>query len=464
MIPLDPPPKRIGDMRTYRLTHLQDSVLLRNLSTLVAQDRSNTATLLAHLAEVDERRLYLPAGYPSMYAFCLGELHLSEDAAYTRIGAARTARQFPALLEAIADGRIHLTAVRLLSPHLTPGNADELIAAATHKGRADIELWLARRFPRAEALRLDDGISPLAQVRPAREESAAQGDRELGLGQVEPSGGSLQSAERPVEVPAPATRLVPLTPERFALQVTIPRATHDKLRYAQSLLGHSIPSGDIACVLDRALDALIGRLEKQKLGATRRALRQHPRPTRAARHVPAHVRRAVWERDGGQCTFLGAHGRRCGERTRLEFDHVDPVARGGRATVERMRLRCRAHNQFEAERAFGAEFMRGKRSAAARRSAATGTADKPNAMSPRPAQAIDEQTLDVIAGLHGLGMRAAEARRLAQASRPDRPVSLEERLRLALRAHRARRVVQVEGRPSVPGGALSAPLHTAAGP
>ena len=103
-------------MRAYSLSHLSDPELLRGLASLLAQDRVTTATLLAHLAEVDARRLYLPAAYPSMYAYCVHELHLSEDAACKRIQAARVARQFPVLFEALADGRLHLTAVGLLAP------------------------------------------------------------------------------------------------------------------------------------------------------------------------------------------------------------------------------------------------------------------------------------------------------------------------------------------------------------
>ena len=132
--------------------------------------------------------------------------------------------------------------------------------------------------------------------------------------------------------------------QRFALQVTVGQRTHDKLRYAQALLGHQIPSGDLAEVLDRALDALIGQLEKRKFAATDRPRPGRRRSAAAGRQVPAHVKRAVWERDGGRCTFVSGAGRRCPARTLLEFDHIDEVARGGRATVPGMRLRCRAHN------------------------------------------------------------------------------------------------------------------------
>jgi len=444
-------------MRAYSLKHLVDSVLLRNLAVLVRRDCVNTATLLAYIAEVDQRRLYLPAGYPSMYAYCLGELHLSEDEAYKRIRAARTAREYPVLFDEVAAGRLHLTAVLLLAPHLTPGNLCELVAAATHKGREAIELWIAGRFPPPEALRLDDGISPLSGAK-----FTLAPIEELAPGPVRPAA---QLAPGPVAEPRP--RVGPLSPGRFALQVTIGQAMHDKLRHAQSLLGHAVPSGDVALVLDRALDSLIDQLEKRKIAAARLPRRQ-PRPAHGPRHVPAHVRREVWARDGGQCTFVGEGGHRCAARVRLEFDHIDPVARGGRATTDRIRLRCRGHNQFEADLAFGAEFMRGKRQVVgeprnvriASHSAVAARVD-----------GEDELTLDVIAGLRALGMRADEARRAAEASRGEAAATIEERLRRALQSHRPlvlgrtnRRIGPTGGTAALTGGSASMQHSPALGP
>jgi 5-methylcytosine-specific restriction endonuclease McrA len=112
-------------------------------------------------------------------------------------------------------------------------------------------------------------------------------------------------------------------------------------------------------------------------GATETPRRRGRAGPASARTIPAHVKRAVRKRDQVQCAFVGDDGRRCAARKFLEFDHWNPVARGGEATVENVRLLCRAHNLYEAERALGAEFMRGKREAAsemaaeARRQAAT---------------------------------------------------------------------------------------------
>src|SRR5437667_11952112 len=149
-----PPAGGTRVMCKYSLSHLSDRALLRDLAALVAQDRATTARLLAHIAECDARRLYLPAAYPSMFAYCVHELRLSEDAAYKRIQAARVARQFPGIFEAVADGRLHLTAVGLLAPYLTPENAAELLAAAAHRTKSEIEELLARRFPSSETLGL----------------------------------------------------------------------------------------------------------------------------------------------------------------------------------------------------------------------------------------------------------------------------------------------------------------------
>jgi 5-methylcytosine-specific restriction endonuclease McrA len=133
----------------------------------------------------------------------------------------------------------------------------------------------------------------------------------------------------------------------------------DKIKQAQELLRHQSPSGDLAIVFERALDLLIAERRKQHFGQVRkpRADRVHSSGKSNPRYVPRAVRREVVERDAGQCTFVGAHGRRCSARGHLEFDHVIPFARGGLTTADNLRLRCRSHNVLLAERIYGRDFM-----------------------------------------------------------------------------------------------------------
>jgi hypothetical protein len=146
--------------------------------------------------------------------------------------------------------------------------------------------------------------------------------------------------------------VTPLSPDRYKVQVTIGGDTLEKLRLAQDLLRHAVPSGDEAVILDRALTALLADLEQKRFAAAAR-----PRPSTGSvpgsRHIPAEVRRTVWLRDLGRCAFVGANARRCSERAFLEFHHVEPHALGGEATLANIQLRCRSHNAYEARLYFG---------------------------------------------------------------------------------------------------------------
>ena len=308
-----------------------------------------------------------------MYLYSLHELHMSEDMAYMRIRAARTARKFPVVFAAVADGRLHLTAVVLLAPHLTTQTADALIAEASHKTKVRIDLLLARHFPKPDLPTVMRPVATAVVETLSSTESAAAPTMQLVPEPVVPSHAPNQAV--PMEPLATATaapprgRLSPLSPGRFALQATVDQETHDALRQAQELLGHSVPSGDLATVLKNAALAYVQLLERQEFAKCRR-----PRPQRGTakgRHIPAEVKRKVRERDDGQCTFVSENGKRCEARKRLEFDHIEAVARGGVATLSNIRLRCRAHNQYTAECTFGAGFMQGKREGARRLAAET---------------------------------------------------------------------------------------------
>jgi 5-methylcytosine-specific restriction endonuclease McrA len=406
-------------MRDYSLSHLSDAVLLRDLVALVAQERITIADVLAHIAEVDARKLFVPAGYSSMYEYCVHELHLSEDAAYKRIQAARAARRFPILFTALAEGRLHMTAVCLLAPHLTPECVEELVEGSSHRRKSEIEDLLVARF---QLPSIPGGTATQPELAPEQVEGSPY-RRELAPEQV---GGSLSPSELAPGQVEEVSNPAPSLDERL-VQLTIRRRIHDKLRYAQALMSHAIPSGDVSEVLDRALDLLIANAEKRKLGTGTRSLVRRRTNVRT-RYIPSHVRRAVWKRDEGQCTFVGTNGHRCNSWTFLEFDHVNPYARGGESTVQGLRLRCRAHNQFEAERTFGAEFMERKREEA--RLAAEVAHTRAAAE-----MELKEQTRDVLAALRGLGLRGERAHHAAAYAEGLQNASLADRIRAALEFH-----------------------------
>ena len=305
--------------------------------------------LIGALAEVDARRLYLGEGFSSLFVYCTRVLHLSEHAAYGRIEAARAARRFPRILDLLAEGALTLTAVTLLAPHLTSDNATQVLDAARFKTKREVEEIVAALRPQPDVVASVRKLpSPRQMSTPplALPADPAKKDVDIAALTAQRTAINVRSTARPV--------IAPIAPERYKVQLTVGRETHDKLRRAQDLLRHSITNGDPAEIFDRALTLLVEHLEKQKYAATRKPHRASPP---SSRHIPATVRREVWKRDEGQCAFIGSAGR-CAERGFLEFHHVVPYAAGGGADVENIQLRCRAHNGFEADLFFACDAAR----------------------------------------------------------------------------------------------------------
>src|SRR5580765_4509409 len=185
-------------MRAYTLTDVDDHELVSQLKSLVVKHRGTTAEILAHIAEMDSRRLYLPAAHPSMFSYCQTELGFSEEMAFKRIRAARMARKYPVIFAAIADGRLHVSAVVLLSKYLRRSNADELLRAAFRKSKTEIVELLAERFPKAD-------LPTLVRAIPAPSNS---GD------QLSP--GTVPSPLSTLELGAPESAAVSATPSQNA--------------------------------------------------------------------------------------------------------------------------------------------------------------------------------------------------------------------------------------------------------
>ena len=323
------------------ISGLSNDQLIAETKNAAADERKSTAHLIALLAEFDARKLYLGQGCPSLFAYCTDILHLSEHAAYHRIEAARAAREFVVILDRLASGELTLTAVGLLRSHLTQANCVVLLDAARHQPKRDVERLVASLAPKAD---LPPLVRRVPVVKPLRISGTAT-PPDVPRQAVAHLAPEAKSESDVCQSP-------PFADDRYLLRLTITGSTRAKLARARELLRHVIPNGDESAIVDRALTLLVEHLERSKLAATSR-----PRPSRSVtetttRYIPAAVRRVVWARDAGRCTFIGAEGR-CRETGRLEFHHLTPYARGGRTDVANLTLRCRAHNAFEGRLEFG---------------------------------------------------------------------------------------------------------------
>jgi hypothetical protein len=296
-------------MQITHASHLSDQELTTALRRLAQDEREATVALIVHLAEFDARRLYEPAGYSSLFKYCRAVLRLSEDAVYNRIKSARAARRFPVIVDMLLARTLSPTTARLLARRLTPENHQELLSAASGLGKEDVEKLLAARFPEPE-VKASVRRVPTAPVGALPAVSATAATLSLAAPDV---AGPIAGEAVSCSTPAPARSTVrPIAAERYEIRFTATAQTREKLRLAQDLLGHAVPSGDLAQVFDRALTALIDELVRRKFAAT-----PHPRGNRGqgedSENIPAHVRRAVYVRDGGRCAFVSVDGHRCGD-------------------------------------------------------------------------------------------------------------------------------------------------------
>jgi hypothetical protein len=345
-------------------SELSDRDLLARLPVLAGKEREATVELLAHLAVLDVRpSLYAAEGHGSLFSYCTQVLHLSEDAACNRIHAARACRRFPVILDLLATGALSVTTVRLLREHLTPENHEAVLARACGHSRREIDALVGERAPRPDgpsSVRRLPTVTPAPSMTLAAASAPAASGPTAGVSTV----ASAPEPERPTVMQPSAARPIiqPTSPERYRVQFTVGKETHDKLRRLQDLLRREIPDGDPAAIFDRAVALLLEKVEKQKLGAAARPRPSSIRPgtdseawveTLQSRNVPRNIKREVWRRDGGQCGYVAPNGQRCSERTFLEFHHIVPYACGGRSTLDNISLRCRRHNQYEAELVFG---------------------------------------------------------------------------------------------------------------
>ncbi len=375
------------------------------------------AELVLHLAEVDERQLYRGRAFPSMFAYCVGELGFSSDVTCNYTTVIRLVRRFPEAVEVLRKGQLHLTGLRNLAPHLTEDNWRKALADACGKTVDEVKGIVATLDPKPD---VPDSIRKLPAPRDSTVvEPPAQAEPDLfSLANASPSAPPPPPLASPPASPASEAtapviaapqapviprrdRVNPLSPNAYKVEFTASESLRAKLEEAKNLLRHRRPDGSLAVIVEQALDLLIAKVKKERygIGATPRAnartqkedsspLAASPATTpevnaaanptpppapprtlsplgrRPTRHIPINDVREVAKRDTLQCTYVGPDGRRCQERGLLELDHIEGFARTGLHSVDRLRIRCRAHNALAAEEMYGREFMKRKIEAA----------------------------------------------------------------------------------------------------
>ena len=335
------------------LRSLSDNQVLSSTDSIVIEDRKLTLRLLLHLHEIERRKLYAKRGYASMFVYCTKHLKLSEPAAVRRIKTARCLVRFPELCSFLESGEVNLTTVSMIARILRPENKHTLLARIRGKSRREVEAVVAEYEPRA-ALPPDTVRTVVVPV--PRAASAGQ------IFTVASDGGKSSTVDGStpdcdVQESRSAT-VAPVLERRALIQFTAGEEFMDLVERVRSIASHRLkPNATFEQVFALALSEYVKRedpIERHERREVKKGVAIVAKVSaKSPRNIPAHVRDHVFARDKGRCTFTGTTGTRCDSTRHLQIDHIIPVARGGSATIDNLRLLCAKHNRLEAERLIG---------------------------------------------------------------------------------------------------------------
>ena len=302
------------------------------------------ADFLVALADFDRQRLWVELGHASVFYYLHRDLKLSKGAAHYRKVAARLIQEFPEVVAPFREGKLCISSVVELARVITPENSAEVLPRFFYLSKQEakavaVEICPAAVVPRREVV--TKVVTEAATELPRAATFHLDETPLTNFVQVAPQAVPMQSE--------------PLTPNLQRLHMTVSRLFIEKLEAARKGQGHAQPGASAEKVIEAALDLLLAQQAKRR--AETKKPQQNPRPAKNPGHVTAAVKRAVWSRDEGKCTWPLDSGGICGSTLRLEIDHVVPRGRGGPSTVENSRLTCAFHNQLAARQVYGDDWM-----------------------------------------------------------------------------------------------------------
>jgi 5-methylcytosine-specific restriction endonuclease McrA len=373
-------------IRRNSLAKLSDSQLLRRLDNLARKERQTTLEVLRHIIEMDHRKLYLGRGYASLYEYCTRHLGYSESAAFRRIQTARCIRDFPDVRDMLLKNELNLTTVSKLAGIMTDENKITLLKEARHKSTRQIEAIVARYHPRRAICDRVRTVfiksyhdKPEAESEPKIESlknNNEQGKHPNQKNSSPDNWGKFTSGAggKKLDTCRDTRTRQPVLEQKYKLEFAVNPAFMKKLEEAKALLSTKYPRGlSFEQLFEVVLDEYVNKhnpkrkeQRRQKRKANNNSKLKDKKIAvktsqkglkKLSRHIPAAVQDRVLKRDKGRCTYVGVNGVRCNSTWNLQIDHVKPYAEGGDHSIGNLRLLCAGHNQYEAERTYGREFM-----------------------------------------------------------------------------------------------------------
>jgi 5-methylcytosine-specific restriction endonuclease McrA len=325
------------------LKNLSDEALLIQTKKVAFEERKMTLQVLHHLKEVSFRRLFARIGYSSLHQYTIHELGYCGSSASHRVDAMRLLSDIPEIEKKIEEGDLSLTTIAkaqtfFKKEDFSPEKKAEIVKSLEGKSVREVEKELLKNTDQPN-LHLKERIKP---VTPDRTEIKFYATDE-----------TCQELEK-LRALFPGKTISEVISHAIQLGLKASDPAQKKVREPKKALAAEQPRVKESVAAEQlSKGSVTAEQVSTQSVAAQQGNTQKSQPAKHSRYIPRPIRKAVWVRDKGMCTFTSETGRKCGSRYRAQCDHIIPWALGGPTTVENLRLLCFHHNQYERERIFG---------------------------------------------------------------------------------------------------------------
>jgi hypothetical protein len=296
------------------LKSVSDSELRLNTKNLVKKEVLIGIEVLQNLREIDSRKSFALWGHSNLYVYCMEELKYSRGSAHRRIAAMKLLREVPELEPKIESGELNVSTI---SQAHTFFNQEERQRGKTYSTKEKKEVLIEI-----------EGKSSDQTERLLKEKSPEQ--------------------KRPEK-----KRVINAT--ETEIRFTADQKLMKKLERLKNLMGHKSSAQTYAGLFEELADLALKKLDPMEKPAE---VPPQKSSTTGTRYIPAKLKRAIWQRDQGQCSYVEPEsGKRCESKHALQYEHVVPFGKGGSSTFENLKLLCPNHNRLTAIQAYGLEKM-----------------------------------------------------------------------------------------------------------
>ena len=287
---------------------------------LVKEERRITGLVISNLQKIYDTKLYLQMGFSSMFEYCTRGLGYSEASAYRRISTVKLSATIPEIKAKLDSGDLNMTTLSMAQSFFTRAEKGLKQVSGTN----------------VVAFNLESKKKVLAKIencsKKQTEEILIHTAVELGLAKT-------------LE-PARNEKLRVVSSNEVALHLRLKKSTLSKLEQIKSLRAHKNPNMSYADLIEDMSDYMLKKIDLSRATPMKKT-KAPARSEVVSRYIPSHIKRAVWQRDQGQCTYRSElNQQRCGSKHLLQIDHIIQFSQGGPNSMTNLRLLCHAHHRL----------------------------------------------------------------------------------------------------------------------